>query len=316
MSIASGLDSQWGFSPETTPGTRVTPATFLPYLSEGITHTIDRNVSKGLRAGRRTQSVWRAGRQMARGPINFELAPQGFVKLGKWMFGAVSTSGSGPYTHTLTPGTLDDEAMSMQLIKTTEAGTALMYDYYGCQCTDWTIGVKVGELVTCSVGIEAMKAAAIDTHSRESASYPSGWNPFSYLSGSVTIAGSAYEPEEISLKGTNGLAVGRHRIKASTPEWPVVSREAAFRQYTGTLNGDLFSATAYNRFISGTEAALVLTLSDGASASLTITTNVRFDGETAKVQGDQMIKQALPFVCVGSTDAAAITAVLVSSDAS
>ena len=315
MGIASGLESQWGFSAETTAGTRVTPATFLPYLSEGVKHTIDRNVSQGLRAGRRTQSVWRAGRQMAKGPVNFELAPQGFTKLGKWMMGGISTTGSGPYTHVITPLTLDDEYMSMQFNMPDESGTNRLKDIYGAQCVDWSIGLTVGELATCAVNLTAMEVSY--SQSLASASYPSGWNPFSYISGSLTIAGSAYEPEEITITGNNGLAVDRHRIRSTNGQWPVQAREAAFRQYGGTLNGDFFSLTAYNRFVSGTEAALVLTLSDGASASLTITGNVRFDGDTPVVSGDAMLKQALPFVFTSTTnDASAITLTLVNSDAS
>jgi hypothetical protein len=315
MAIASGLESQWGFSPETTVGTRVTPATFLPFLSENIKHDIARNVSNGIFAGRRTRHVWRPGRQMVKGPVNFELAPQGFTKLGKWMMGGIATTGSGPYSHVLTPAGLDDEAMSFQFAKPDESGTVRVHDIIGAQCIDWSIGLKVGELAQASVNITGMDSTYDE--SLEVASYPTGWNPFSYISGSLTIGGSAYEPEEISITGSNGLAVDRHRIRATTPEWPVRSREASFREYKGTLNGDFFGLTAYNRFINGDEAALSLVLSDGASASLTIAGNVRFDGDTPNVSGDAMLKQPLPFVFTSaSSDAAAFTMTLVNSDAS
>lgn len=315
MGIASGLESQWGFSAESTAGTRVTPATFLPYTSESIKHGIPRIVSKGLRAGRRTQSVWRAGAQSVAGGVNFELAPQGLTKIGKWMMGGISSSGTGPYTHVLTPSTLDDEYMSMQFNKPDESGTNRMFDIYGAQCTDWSIGLKINEFAMATVNLVAMEANYAQTLA--SASYPTGWLPFAYTSGSLTIAGSAYEPEEITITGNNGLATNRHRIRSTTPQWPVQAREAAFRQYGGTLNGDFFSLTAYNRFVAGTEASLSLVLSDGASASLTIAGNVRFDGDTPNVGGDAMIKQALPFVFTsGTSDAAAITLTLVNSDAS
>lgn len=315
MGIASGLESQWGFSPEVTPGTRVAPATFLPYLSENVKHDIERIVSKGLRAGRRTQSVWRSGRQTVKGGVTFELAPQGAVKLFKWAMGGLSTTGSGPYAHELTPSTLDDEAMTWQFNKPDESGTNRVFDIYGAACTDWSIGLKLGEFAMCTMNMEGMQAVYDQTLA--TASYPSGWNPFAYTSGSLTIAGSAYEPEEITITGNNGLQTARHRIKATTPQWPVRAREAAFRQYGGTLSGDFFDLTAYNRFVNGTEAALVLTLTDGASASLTITGNVRFDGETPNVTGDAMLKQSLPFVFTsGTSDAAAITLTLVNSDAS
>ena len=34
--------------------------------------------------------------------------------LCKHLFGAVSTSGAGPYTHTFTPGSLNDDSLTMQ----------------------------------------------------------------------------------------------------------------------------------------------------------------------------------------------------------
>lgn len=315
MPIASGLESQWGFSPESTPGTRVAPATFLPYLSENVKHEIERMVSQGLRAGRRTRGVWRPGRQTVKGGVTFELAPQGAVRLFKWAMGGLSSTGSGPFTHTLTPNTLDDESMTWQFNKPDESGTNRVFDIYGAACTDWSVGLKLGEFAMATFNMEGMQAVYDQTLA--TASYPSGWNPFAYTSGSLTIAGSAYEPEEITITGTNGLQTGRHRIKATTPQWPVRHREAAFRDYGGTLNGDFFDLAAYNRFVNGTEAALVVTLSDGASASLTITGNVRFDGETPNVSGAAMLKQSLPFVFTsGTSDAAAITLTLVSSDAS
>lgn len=314
MGVASGLESQWGFSAESTAGTRVVPATFAPFLKASLKHDIPRIVSKGLRAGRRTQSVWRAGTQSPSFGVDFEMAPQGFVKLGKWMFGGLATTGAGPYTHTLTPSTLDDEYQTHQFNVPDESGTNRMVDFYGAQCTGWSLGLKVNEFAMGHIDAVAMEANYAQTLA--AASYPSGWLPFAYTSGSLTIAGSAYEPQEIMLTANNGLATGRHRIKATTPQWPVQAREASFRQYGGTINGDFFSLTAYNRFVAGTEAALVLTLTDGASASLTITGNVRFDGETPGIDGDTMIKQALPFVFTsGTSDAAAITAVLVNADA-
>ena len=58
-----------------------------------------------------------------------------------------------------------------------------------------------------------------------------------------------------------------------------------------------------------------LTLNNGAD-TLTITCNVRFDGDTPSISsGDELLELSLPFVCLSATsDAAAITAVLVNSD--
>lgn len=313
MGIASGLDSQLGFSPESTVGTRVVPATFLEYIDEGIQYKRDRIVSKGRKTGRRTQGRWKPGIAWAEGPVQVELAPQSIGKLFKWMFGAVSTSGANPYTHVFTPGTLDDEALTIQFSKPTEDGTSTVWEYTGCQCMDWSIGCKVNKYAILNVNVYAMNEDT--SQSLASASYPATWSPFTFVSGSLSIASSAYEIDDIMITGNNGLKTGRHRIRATTPHLPVQSREASYRQYGGTINSDFFSTTAYNRFVNGTEAALSLVFNDGASAQLTIAGNVRFDGDTPNVKGDEMIPLTLPFVFTSLTsDAATITATLINAD--
>lgn len=314
MPIASGLESQFGFSPETTAGTRVVPATFLEFVSESLKFQRERIVSKGLKAGRRTQGRWKPGVQYVDGGFVLELAPQSTGKLFRWMFGAVATSGAGPYTHVFTPGTLDDEFLTIQVNRPDESGTNRPFDYLGCQCTDWTLNCQVNQFATLSASVYGMHEDRAQTLA--AASYPATWSPFTFVSGSLQLAGSGYEIDDITITGKNGLQTGRHRIRATTPERPVQSRESAFRTYGGSLNSDFFGLTAYERFVNGTEAALSLVFNDGANAQLTIAGNVRFDGETPNVSGAEMVKQALPFVFTSLTsDAATITATLINSDA-
>lgn len=314
MPIASGLEAQLGFSPETTIGTRVVPATFLEFVDESLAYRRNRIISQGLKAGRRTQGRWKQGTGWVDGGFNIELAPQSTGKLFRWAMGAVATSGAGPYTHVFTPGTLDDESLTIQVNRPDESGTNRPFDYVGCQCTDWSISARVNEFVMANFSVYGM--AEDTSQSLAAASYPATWSPFTYVSGSLQIAASAYEIDDITINGSNGLQTGRHRIRATTPERPVQSREAEFRSYGGTINSDMFSLAAYQRFVNGTEAALSLAFNDGANAQLTIAGNVRFDGETPNVRGPQMVKQALPFVFTSLTsDAAAMTITLINSDA-
>ena len=313
MPIASGLEAQVGFSPEVTIGTRVVPATFLEFTGETLKYRRGRIISNGLKAGRRTQGRWKQGVQWVDGDISFELAPQSVGKLFRWMFGGVATSGAGPYTHTFTPGALDDKALTIQFNRPDESGTNRVMEYTGCQCTSWEIGARVNEFVTLKTALYGMHEDT--SQSLAAASYPATWSPFTFISGSLSIGGTGYECDEITITGDNGLQTGRHRIRATTPERPVQSRESGYRQYGGMINGDLFSLVAYQRFVQGTEAALSLVFNDGANAQLTIAGNVRFDGETPDVTGPTMIKQALPFVFTSLTsDAATITATLINAD--
>lgn len=317
MTIGSGLDSQIGFGVETTIGTRSVPTIFFKFLDEGIEFDRGRIVSKGIGLGRRFPSLWRPGIQEVKGPFRWEFAPQGVDKILEWWWGGTPVkTGSGPYQRVYTPGALDSKAMTIQFGKPAEDGTVNPWDYYGCQCTEWGLQVKAGnEFVIASTTVYGQQED--DTQTLAAASTPSGWTPFSALSCSLSIAGSVYELEDIGVTGNNGMVTGRHRITGTNPERPRRSREGAqHRKYGGVLNGDYLSNTAYNRFRNGTEAALSLVMSDGASAQLTIAGNVRFDGKTPNVKGPGPLKQSLPFEFFSTTnDATAFTATLINSDA-
>jgi hypothetical protein len=140
-----------------------------------------------------------------------------------------------------------------------------------------------------------------------SPSYASSIAPMSFVGGSVTIAGAAFKVRELTLAGDNGLADDRVFVGQRTVDEPL---EADLRAYTGTIETEYWSDTAYRRFLDGTETALVATIARG-SKSVQVTCNARFDGETPQVGGRGVVGQTLPFTCVGSTtDASAITVTL------
>lgn len=149
-------------------------------------------------------------------------------------------------------------------------------------------------------------------HTLATASYASGGEPFVFTEGSLSIAGSAVATvRSMNLDGNNTLAVDRHRIGSATVKEQL---ENGMREYTGAVEADFEALTAYQRFVTGTEAALVMAFNNGTD-SLTITCNVRFDGETPELSGPELLTQNLPFKCLsGTSDAAAITAVLVNSE--
>lgn len=150
-----------------------------------------------------------------------------------------------------------------------------------------------GTGVTFTIGIAAT-----------SPSYTSGLGYFSYYEAAVTLAGSSFRVKSGTLSGSNALADDRY---FAGQRFRDEALENNLREYTGTLSTEFFSDTAYRRFVTGTEAALVLAFTKGAR-SLTATCNVRFDGTTPNVADRGIIQQELPFVCVGpTTDAGALT---------
>lgn len=141
-----------------------------------------------------------------------------------------------------------------------------------------------------------------------SASYAASIKPMSFISGSVTIGGSAYKTKELTIAGDNGLDVDRNFAGDASRDEPL---EAALREYTGTIDSEYFSPAAYRRFLSGDAATVVVVLKRPGGSTCTITMNARFDGTTPNLDGTAVVQQSLPFKCLGTTtDAAAITAVL------
>lgn len=309
---SSGIDAQIGFVAESSFGTFAVPTKFAEFTSESLKFERERINSKGIKAGRRTLNRWAQGVQRVNGDIELEMGPVGTGTLLKHAFGGSQTTGAGPYVHTLTPGSLDDKSLTIQVGRPDIGGVVRAFSYLGCSITGFELSCKVNEYLMGKFSIYGTDE--VTSESLATASYPAGWSPFVFTEGVLSIAGSSYDVTQLSLGAKNGQKVDRHFIRASGHK-PKIALESEQREYSGTLTSDFIDLTAYNRFKNGTEAALVLTFTSGANI-LEITTNVRFDGETPNIGGIEIPEQSLPFVCVSSTsDAAAITAVLTTTDA-
>jgi hypothetical protein len=313
MPLASGQGGQIGLIGESTYGTFVAPTRFHEFVSESLALERERIESVGLGAGRRVQRRWAAGIQRVTGDVEFELAAQGFGLLFTHIFGAVATAGTNPYTHTFTPGDLTGKSLTVQVGRPDIAGTVRVFSYLGMKVTGAEITGAVNDYAKMTVSFYG--AHEDTTQTLATATYPATLSPFTFVHGSVTVAGSAFDVREFSFNIDNALAVDRHFIRATTPERPKEPLEAGWRQVTGSLSADFTDLTAYNRYVAGTEAALVLTFNASASAILTITMNVRYDGETPTIGGPDLLELTLPFKAISTTsDAAAVTAVLTNAD--
>jgi hypothetical protein len=311
----SNLSAQIGFGVEVTPGTRVAPTRFLPLLSEDLTLSVAELVSQGIRSGRRTDAIIRQGKKEVSGGVQIECAPQGIVLLLRNALGAATVSGAGPYTHTITPGNLDDDTFSAQIVLDDDAGTDFVRDYTGLTVTDWSLEASVDDYLKLGLSLYGMQELAINTNTRAAASYPSGFLPLVFTEQSVTIGGSSQPVHGFRVGGANNVQTGRHRIRASA--WPLQAKEQGRRQYTGEVTMDLSGVTQYNRFVNGTEAALVFTCTQ-STHSLTVTMNVWFGGTTPTVSGPEG-RQTItaPFrVLHATSDASALQIVVVNGDAS
>jgi len=313
MPLASGLAGQLGLAEEVTYGTYVAPTRFTEFNTESLHLERERIESAGIRAGRRILHRWAQGIQRVNGDIELELAPQGMALIWKHILGANVDSGTGPYTHTITPGDLTGKSLSIQIGRPTISGTVQAFSYLGCKIAQAELDLKTNDWAMLKLSIYGAHEDTSQTLG--TASYPATLTPFVFTQGSLTVAGSAFDVISANVSIDNGFAVDRHFIRATTPERPKEPLEAKRRTITGTLTADFVDLTAYNRFVNGTEAALVVTLNAGAAAQTTITMNVRYDGTTPSIGGDELVGQELPFKAVSATsDAAAITVAVLNSD--
>jgi len=314
MPIASGLAGQLVIADEVTYGTYVAGTRGFEFTEENLQFEREMIESMGIRAGRRIQSRFAQGVQRVAGDVTLELAPQGMGLLFKHIFGGVATTGAGPYTHTFTPGDLSGKSMSVQVGRPFSTGTVQSFSILGTKVTQAEISAEVNDYAHLTLSLYGNHEDTGQTLA--TATYPT-LVPFVFTNGTLTVGGSAQDVRNFTLTIDNALIIDRHFIRATTPERSKEPLEGGYRQVTGSFEADFDSLTAYNRYVNGTQASMVLAFSSGTT-SLTITMNVRFDGETPTIDSpDDLVTLNMGYKAISSTsDAAAITAVLVNSDSS
>lgn len=158
----TGIDAQIGYALESTVGTPVTVTAFLPLVSETLGQELARLESAGIIAGRRVlaSQQWNGGDISVMGSVQHELYNRGLGKLFTAMFGAVATTGAGPYTHTFTPGDLTGDSLTVQVGRPATNGTTYPFTYAGMKVASWEIACAAGEIAT--LGMDLVGTREID----------------------------------------------------------------------------------------------------------------------------------------------------------
>ncbi len=303
MALRSGLAAQWGMVAEVTPGTYVAPTRFLEMTEDSLALSIERIESAAIRSTNRVlrSDRWVAGAKSVGGATGFEVADRGFGLLLKHMLGSVqiTTPGGGTNTrdHTVTLGDMDGLSATVQVGRPDVGGTVRAFSYLGCKVASWQITNSPNGLLLLQVNWDGMDETT--AQSLAAASYPASQGLLSYVGGLITLAGSAFDVTDVTLTGDNGLDVGRHQIRQS--QLKKEQHPAAMADLAGSLSADFTDLTAYNRFVNGTPASLVLnwegaTIEGALKYGVQVTyAAVRFDGTTPNVSGAEILSQPLPF---------------------
>ena len=317
---ASGFDSQVGYAIESPSGTFTAPTRALEHVKSGLKSTRSDTLSKAIKAGRRSAPRIHKGVEVVAGQIVHELSPINIGMLLVQGMGAVSTTGTNPYTHVITPGALvETQTLTVQVGTPSYDGTVRPFNFTGCQLAGFGFDVKAGGepimLNTDWVGQHLQSTGDGDTVTAlTSASYSSTWAPFTGLNAVLSIAGAEYEFDDLSFKCTNGLRTGNYTARSTTPSRAKVSKEQDMRSWTCAIKSDFWDLTVLNRAFAKTEVAFSLALTSGAN-SLTVAGNVHTAVDSPTVDGTGLIKDALNLSFLSSsTDAAGLTFTLVNTN--
>ena len=291
MAIRSGLAAQIGIGVESTVGTAATPTRFYEFNDESIAMTIERIESEGLRTGNRVlrSDRYASGQKAIEGSFSMDMTADNTAILFKHALGAVATAGS--YVHTCTMSDPFGLGLTIEVGRPGNDGTVRAFTYAGCKINTLDLSVSVGELLSAEFGVIGTTAESIGTVT--AASYGSSLELLHFAGAAITVAGTAYPCKDFSLSVNNGLTGDRFVLGSQVAQQPIASSLA---EVTGSLTAEFVNATAYNRVVNATHAAVVATFTDSTGDSITVTVPVaRFDGDTPSVGGPDILDQTLSF---------------------
>lgn len=312
MATGSGIAGQLGLKEETTWGTAVVVDRFYELLSEEIDFEPARVESEGIRSEQRVirSDDWGAGTKRVSGSIELELSTKNMALLFKHAMGTLGTTGAGPYTHTLTPGTLTGKGLTVQAGRPSSDGTVQPFTWNGCKITAWELAFEIDQHVTLTleiVGKDQTTGTALAT-----ASYTSSNLLLSFTHGAIALGGSAAKVKSGTIRGENALNLDRVFVGDTSISEPL---ENGRREYSFDLTCEFESLTSLNRVVNGTEAALSLAFTRSTD-SITVAGNIRTDEGMPNLADMDILEQPLTgkFVATAA-DSTAISVVVVSSEA-
>ncbi len=297
----SGLFSQVGFADEGTYNTAVAVSRFYEFTKEGIEGKYERIESKALRSGTRVlrSDRFQVNPKGANGSIEFEVLNKGFGYFLKHMLGTVTTTGAGPYTHTGTVSDLTGKFFTTQVGRT-KVGTISPdpYTYSGGKVANWTIMNATDGILMLNLGLDFATETFTGSgaFALQAASYPATAELFTFTGGTIQIAGTSVEVNDVSFKGENGLSLDRYFIRSSAVKKEPIEKE--MRKYMFDLTLDYLSTAQYARVASATAAGALATISatwtSPTGSVLAVTAPAaRFDNGTPNVESADLLNQKL-----------------------
>ena len=320
--MSSGLFAQIGFAEESVYGTYIVPSQFLPFVSEELRLSIERDEQDGS-LGESTTTLrsdrWQAGRRSVAGSIEIEVKTRGFGMLLRHMLGAVAITTPGGATttrdHTHTLATLLGRMLTIQVGRPDVGAVVRAFSYLGCKIESWELSNSIDGFLELTLNIDGRDEST--AQALAVASYPTGNFPLHWAGGAITIGGVAFPLREISIEGSSGLEGNRYNLGSNLKVQPIQESRV---EITGSIAADFVDLTAYNRFVNGTLASIEATWTGPLIETtffnfLRVTMPVcRFDGQTPTVGGPARLTQNLNFKALNDGAQQPITIVYRTTD--
>ena len=311
MAIPSGMAAQVGWVAESTYGTAVTVTKFLPFRSESVTDEYMRSEADDIIAGAqllRTEQH-RLGNKAFSGDISMYLFNRNIQSLFLNTLGSNATTGAGPYLHTVTPGDLTGDMLSLQIGRPDNGGTVRAFSYEGVKVQSLKLATTQGEYTTMDLSIIAEDVAT--GTALATASYPASLVRYHSNDLAITVAGSAVCARNFEISFDNSFDDTRRCIGSTVIKEPLRNDVLSV---TGSMELEWSSLDMYARDVAMTEAALVATWTNGTNI-VAITLNAEFTPVSQPVAGRGVVYQTVNFKAIGTTtDALGCTVAITNAD--
>lgn len=304
MPVGSGLASTLGTAVESTYGTPVVTDRWFQFISESLGRDQTTLQSQGI-GGSAARQLRRRGivsARMGSGDITMEVATKGFGRWFNQILGGTSTivqqGATTAYLQTHQMGDLLGKSQTVQKGVPQTDGTMKKFTFHGGKVLTAEFSISVDQILQLAVGMDFEDVETTTAYAAPTYTTP---KLFHFMHGALTVGGSAVASvTNASVAVNNNLKTDRFYLGSAGLKKEPLDND--FPEVTGSLSAEFVDqATFYDRYTGDTAAALVLDFEgdviDGAyNEQLTITIpEVRFEGETPKVGGPEVVVQNVPF---------------------
>ncbi|MCA1569786.1 MAG: hypothetical protein LC798_05575 [Chloroflexi bacterium] len=186
--------------------------------------------------------------------------------------------------------------------------------YIGVVNSATSVGLSSSKTTNTPVNATATATGVTITIGRAlaAASYAATLAPFTFLDASVSAGGVVVASAKgVNLRASKGLKTDRHKLGS---RYINEQREVDKWEFTGSISAEFESPAMVRHAASAAQLAFVLAFSNGVD-SLTVTSNIQVTGDVPSLDSHGLQDQTINFeVGHATTDASAITAVLVNAD--